>query len=228
MNTKTLFQERSFKTPLLYRILEGVTTFSMPLGFIIGGGNVRSILFLVYVIHSIFSLCFHLFPSELTYWLDVSTINLLIMERWYNFNSIIWTYPLYLATMFYEFPKSHIGIIVRVIIILILSRISSIYYWCLWAICFFTFAQSYQYMLKRNAFKTIITCCLYHIYLGCICSIEVSYYNRENNICLWEQILRYFFYFVFIFYTTSVGLLLETYTRNQPSKNEKQNVKIKL
>lgn len=202
MKTKTLFQERSFKTPFLYRVLEGMTTLCMPLGFIVGGGSINSILFLFYIIHSMASLSFHLFPSELTYWLDISMINLLVMERGYNLCCSVWVYPLCLITMFYESPKSHVGCVIRTVMIVILSQTSSIYYWCMWIICLFTFLQSSNYMIKGDAFKTMLTCCLYHIYLGCICSIEISYYKSfSGNSCLLEQFLRYCFYFVFIFYT---------------------------
>jgi len=57
-------------------------------------------------------------------------------------------------------------------------------------------------MLKGNAFKTMLTCCLYHFYLGVVCSMEVSYYKLVENGCLQEKFLRYCFYFVFVFYTS--------------------------
>lgn len=200
-----VFKERPFQTPLLYRWMEGVTSLSMTIGFVIGGGCVSSTLFLFYILHSIFSFGFHMFPSALTYYLDTRFIDLIAMERAYNISQNLWVYPAYLATMFLEQKThSHWWVVVRIMctILILATPQFSIYYFFMWVLCLFTFIQSCSYMMKKNVFKTTLTCCLYHLYLGVVSTLEVSYYkNNENN---WmEQLLRYCCYLTFVFYVYS-------------------------
>lgn len=187
--------------PLCHRILEGITSFSLPLGFLIGGGEVSTHLFLFYILHAMSSLLFHLFPTETNYWLDTSFINLMIMERLYLQNPNLYVYLVYLTSMLVDgiFWEPHWGVIARAIVgIIIMMRSISIYHLCLWVVCLLTFLQSMNFMWKNDVFHTTLTCCLYHLYLGLLSCVEVRHYVFNYQHSLLEQFGRYCGYLFFV------------------------------
>ena len=202
MKTKVFFPKRPFDTPLTYRFLEGLTTFSMPLGFLVGGGPARSILFLFYIVHSLASFAFHLFPSALTYLIDISLIDLMCMERIYTISRNLGVYVFYLVYISMNDTKTAVGVIIRIAWASLFSpRIASVYYICMVLLMFITFLQSCQYSLQRDAFKTTLTCCLFHLYLGCVSYMETVYYNWDHTPYWMENTFRYGSYLLFAFYT---------------------------
>lgn len=193
---KVFFPKRSFETPFFYRLLEGLTTFSMPLGFLIGGGKPASMLFLFYLLHSLASFSFHLFPSAHTYFLDISLIDLLCMERRYMTSHNLWVYTLYLVSMLAEDTKTHWGVVLRIGLGIASTWTGSVYYLCMVMIMFLTFLQSCHYAEKNDVAKTTLTCCLFHLYLGCVSYMETAYYDWDQNT---EHFFRYGAYLVFVF-----------------------------
>lgn len=202
--SKILFPERPFKTPFFYRLLEGLTTFSMPVGFLIGGGQTMSLLFFFYLLHSLASFSFHLFPSELTYFLDISMIDLLTMERGYTKLNNLWIYPCFIAMMLVEKNKTQWGLMIRIGLVLIFTPVKSIYYICLWFISLLAFLQSCCYILKKDVFRTTLTCSLFHLYLGCVSYMETTHYNFDYEQHRIEKLFKYCFYLVFVFHTSTL------------------------
>lgn len=203
MNVKTEFQKRTFQTPFVYKLVEGITTLMMPIGHVIAGGSIFSTLFIMYLLHAMASLSFHLFPSELTYWLDVCMINFLIMERVYFISGNLFVYPIYLTSMFMETIKSHVHIIVRVLLLILFVSSFDMYDVSLWIICFITFIQSFYYCVHGDAFKTTLTCCLYHFYLGVLSALEVRHHPSITIIMITERfdlLFRFCMYYLFLFY----------------------------
>ena len=199
-----LFPERPFTTPFLYRFFEGLTSFSMSIGFLVGGGQIRSSLFFFYLLYSLASFSFHLFPSELTYFLDISMIDLLTMERGYTTSHNLWIYPFYIAMMLAEKKKTQWGLMIRVGLVLIFTSIKSIYYICFWFISLLTFLQVCRYTLKKDVFRTTLTCCLFHLYIGCVSYMETTHYNFDYKQHRIEKLLRYYFFLVFVFHTSTL------------------------
>lgn len=203
--SKILFPERPFTTPFLYRFFEGVTSFSMSLGFLVGGGQMRSSLFFFYLLHALASFSFHLFSSELTYFLDISMIDLLTMERAYTTSHNLWVYPFYLTVMWFENTKSHWGLMMRIGTVILITSHLSFYSIFMWVLSLLSFVQSVRYVVKKDVFKTTLTCCLYHLYLGVISYIEAKHYNFEYHYLSWiEKLIRYCCYFLFCFCTSTV------------------------
>lgn len=203
LKSKILFPERPFTTPFLYRFFEGVTSFSMSIGFLVGGGQIRSSLFFFYLLHALASFSFHLFSSELTYFLDISMIDLLTMERGYTKSHNLWIYPCFIAMMLTENTKTQWGLMIRIGLVLIFTPVKSIYYICLWFISLLSFLQSCRYTLKKDVFRTTLTCCLFHLYLGCVSYMETTQYNFEYEQHRIQKLLRYCFYLVFIFHKST-------------------------
>lgn len=200
MIVKIEFQQRTFQTPFVYKLAEGITTLMMPIGHVIAGGNVYSILFFIYSLHACTSFCFHLFPSEITYWVDVCMMNLLIMERFYSITGIVWVYPMYLISMLIEPVKSYKYILGRVVIVISILSCFNIYDICLWMICILTFIQSFYYSVYGHIFKTTLTFCLYHLYLGILSALEVRHHKLMFTTALMPTMLRFSAYYVFLFY----------------------------
>lgn len=200
MIVKTDYQKRSVQAPLAYCMWEGATTFILPIGHVIGGGNVGSVLFLVYLLHGCASFCFHLFPSEITYWVDVCMINLLIMERVYTITGLVWIYPIYVTSMLMEPIKSYTYIIGRVMVFISIFSCLDIYDVCLWVVCLLTFIQSFYYAVRGHASKTTLTCCLYHLYLGILSALEVRHHKPTSATGFMTTLLRFCMYYVFVFY----------------------------
>lgn len=193
---------RKFDTPLCYRVVEGLTSFCMPTGFILGGGNPISILFLIYVLHAVASCFFHIFRSDITLFLDISLINLQIMERAHTIFHNPWIYPAYMTMMFIAEKENYWVVSLRIVCVIFMyciAREFSIYYLCMWVLSFLTFIQSHNYTLRGNAVKTTITTCLYHFYLGCVSFMEVPCYDLNVESHWIQRFLRYCFYFIFVF-----------------------------
>lgn len=159
------FIERSFYTPISYKVMEGITTFAMPIGYLYGGGEYCSILFVMYILHSFASLLFHLFPCEETYTMDTFFINLVAIERGQSALFRWWLYLLGLISMVIERKKSHLFVVIRVMLVILLSNTDMFTYYN-WIICCLLFILSSYFMFKLDAFKTTIFCCLYHLHLG--------------------------------------------------------------
>lgn len=203
MKSQILFPERPFKTPVFYRLLEGFTTFSMLIGFWMGGGHTGSSLCFLYILHSLASFCFHLFPSQLTYFLDLSMIDWITMERGYMTSYNLWVYPCYIALLFVEDTKTQWGLMTRVGLMIVSISVQSVYHLCMWLLVVLTFLQSCRYVLKKDVFKTTLTCCLFHLYLGVVSYMEATHYDWQHQLGWIEKFLKYCSYFAFIFYTTT-------------------------
>lgn len=201
MIVQTDFNPQLIRRPFYYRFMEGISTFCMPIGFLWAGGKITSNLFLIYILHSMISLCFHIFYSPLTYFLDTSMINLLIMERGYLLSQNLWIYILCLTSMFLEKKKSHQMVILRVGFVCILNyhkNISQIYL-LLWFVTLIFFIVSCKYAQINHFILTTTTCIMYHIYLGLLSSVEVEYYIDKETTNL-HVFSRYCFYFLFLSY----------------------------
>jgi hypothetical protein len=198
-----VFPKRSFETPLFYCLLEGLTTSSMPLGFLLGGGHPMSYLFLFYILHALASCSFHLFPSKLTYLLDLSMIDLLAMERGYTKSHNVWMYPCYIAIMFAENRKTHEGLMIRMGLVVLAILIKSFYYICMWLLVLLTFLQSCHYASKKDVFKTTLTHCLLHLYCGVVSYMEAPHYDFEYQSGWTEKFLKYCSYLAFVYYTAT-------------------------
>lgn len=109
----TGFTPRPSPLPLAYRLWEGATTSAMPLGHLLAGGLASTHLFGIYVVHSVASLAYHLFPCRETYWTDTSLINLLLMERVYRKTAHPAVYGVGLLSMVLEPVKSHTWVAAR-------------------------------------------------------------------------------------------------------------------
>ena len=194
MIVKTAFQQRPL-APFLYRLLEGISTICMPVGFVCFGGDIYSGLFLIYMLHFIASFLYHLYPSPLTYYLDISMINLMIMERGYLKTQNLWVYALCMLSMWIEHVKSHKALFHRVGIVCLLGIVSPLYLYC-WVITSILFLCSSEY---ANEYPLVasMTCVLYHVYLGLTSALEVEmYYPLPTN--PFSQWIRYLFYFLFL------------------------------
>ena len=203
IHSKILFPKRPFQTPFFYRLMEGLTTLSMSIGFLMGGGQMFSSLFVVYVIHSLASFSFHLFPSAFTFHFDISMIDLVSMERAYTKSQNVWIYPCYILSMFTEDTKTHNMLIMRTALVILFTLIPSMYYICMWLLVLLTFLQSCHYVFKKDMFKTTLACCLFHLYLGVVSYMEVIHYHGENTISWIEKLVRYSCYLAFIFHTVT-------------------------
>lgn len=193
------------KQQLSYRMLEGITSLFMPIGFFTGGGGrLSSSLSLFYIMHTAASFCFHLFPSHNTLWLENSLLNLLIMERLYRKNHNLWAYPLYMMSFVYEKTDTIGGAMAR-LIIAIISTLPSVYDICMWIICFLTLIQSMNYRWKNDPFKTALTCCLYHVYMSILSHMEVRYYDTNpHHHGILGQVFRYCTYLFLVAYAVVI------------------------
>ena len=203
------FPKRHFQTPLLYRIAEGLTTFSMLIGFIIGGGSVGSILFWFYFLHAMASFYFHINPSSLTFLFDVSMIDLLVVERGYVGSHYLWIYPCYLVILFHEKKKTHWMLIVRMLFIVLLTANLTPYYVAMWLLSLLSFLQCSYFTMKKDIFKTTFTCCLFHLYVGCVSYLETKQYDFTYELNWIDKFVRYCSYLTFCF-------LVSNYLTNNP------------
>ena len=194
MIVKTAFQQK-LPSPLLFRFLEGISTFFMPIGFIWFGGDFSSSLFLIYILHFISSFIYHMYPSPLTYYLDISLINLMIMERGYLKTQNLWVYVLCLISMWIEHVKSHKTVLHRAGIVCLLGNISPLYLY-FWVMTGIFYLCSSEY-LEEYPLLSSLTCVLYHFYLGLLSAIEVEMYYPSSSNPL-SHFLRYLFYFLFL------------------------------
>lgn len=144
----------------------------MPMGYIRGGGEVYSMLFVIYVLHFGASFLYHVYPSTLTYLCDTSMINLMIMERGYLKTDNKMVCIVLMATMLMERVKSHKWVVVRAGLVCLLGDISTMYVsmWLIVAMCYATSVgcvQDYQFLSS-------LTCALYHLFLGFLSAIEAK------------------------------------------------------
>ena len=105
--------------------------------------------------------------------------------------------------MVVEKKKTHWCLMIRIGLVVIFTPVKSIYYICLWFISLLTFLQSCRYTLKKDVFRTTLTCCLFHLYLGCISYMETTHYNFDYEQHRIEKLLKYCFYLIFIFHTST-------------------------
>lgn len=104
------------------------------------------------------------------------------------------------------------GVIARAMVgvctVMIYSSSLLPYYICLWSLCLLTFLQSMAFLWKKNCLHTTLTCCLYHLYLGVLSSIEVPLYLSKHEMSMWGWFFRHVGYF------TTVSMCLVQKTTN--------------
>lgn len=198
-----MYQKRDFESPFVYRFLEGITTTAMPIGFLVGGGEIVSCLFLIYIFHAIASFFFHIAPSRITYLFDTYFIHLVILERSYNVLNNLMFYTIFLSSVFFT-KEPHYKIIILHVILLVSYdsihyQIRSIYYYMFWCLSLLSYIQFCVYCHKKNSFKVCISCCFYHIYLGVVSYIETKDHFTTPNESLLDEFFRYCCYYVFCF-----------------------------
>lgn len=190
---------------LFYGFLEGATTLSMPIGYLYMGCSWKSTLFWVYIIHFLASFFYHVFPCKWTLYLDLSMINLMIMERGYFITKSVWVYIFYIISIIAEpFPRQAI-LMVRVFVIVCLEQRHTptfIYLWSvfIWILVAFFYLYSCHLYKQGNALMSTLTCMVYHFLLGVVSALEVYAYSDEITNTT-HGFLRYIIYFIFLFYT---------------------------
>lgn len=202
---KVFFSQRPFATPLPWRVLEGLTTFSMPLGFLLGGGEPASLLFLFYLLHSLASFVFHLSPSAPAFLLDTSLIDLLCMERRQMVSHHPWVYTLFLVATFVEDTKTMGGVVLRVGLAIASTWVwtGSMHYLGMVLVMFSAFLLSCHCVQEKHVVGTTLACCLFHLSLGCVSYIETGYYDWGHQPQMVEKLFRHCVYLVFAFYTAT-------------------------
>lgn len=173
------FQQQRPLASFSYRLVEGITSLMMPLGFVHGGGEVISVLFVFYVLHFMASFRYHVHPSALTYLCDTSMINLLIMERGYLKTKNMMVCVVLMASVLMERVKSHKWVVVRAGVVCLLGDISVMYIsmWFMVAMCY----GSSVGCAIGFPFWSSLTCALYHVFLGFLSAIEVGMYPEYSN-----------------------------------------------
>jgi hypothetical protein len=192
------FQERAFP-PFFYGFLEGITTLSMPIGYLLAGGDWTHFLFWIYLIHFVVSFLNHLFPTKLTYFLDLSAINLMVMEREYLITKNLWVYVFFLLTILIEHEVSSFSIVARVFAFIFSfsnGQFSFVYIY-LGVLVFVFYFLSIEFQRQDNMGMATFMCVLYHIYLGILSVIEVKLYDKSITNTT-DGFVRYLSFFIFI------------------------------
>lgn len=195
----TDYYKTTYSTPIVYRVLEGITTFSMPLGFWMGGGQLCSFLFLFYMIHGIASFFYHVFPNSFTYWFDISFIHLIVMERGYRVLRHLGMLFAGMVSMSMETVKTNKWIPLKIMAMCCWSEVGSYSYLCKWMISGIFYYASFQWMLEKKIKMSSVACMCFHLILGVLAFDEVQIYKRDPETRL-EHFLRYCFYLWFVFY----------------------------
>lgn len=194
------FQERAFP-PFFYGFSEGITTLCMSISYLMAGGDWTMILFWIYLIHFVASFLNHLFPTKSTYFLDIATINLMIMERSYMISGNPWVYVFFSITMFFEREVSSFILVLRIIASMLLfarGQFSFFYIYVCVLITVFYFL-SVKFQQEDDIAMATFTCVLYHIYLGILSMIEVELYDKSITNTT-DGFVRYCSFFIFISY----------------------------
>lgn len=203
------------QAPFAHRFIEGITTSAMPLGYLLAGGDWNSCLFLVYIIHSIASYFYHVYPSENTYFFHVEFINILITERVYAITGNIWIYMLCVCNVLFEPTRSHTFVIIYVFLFFSIyssytgdyTTFHNFFFSCVLIFyCFSCFFHSFED--QYDTLSTLSTT-LYHVYLGVASFIEVGMYQHNDTHTddhipiLFIGIIRCIGFFLFTFLMTT-------------------------
>ena len=179
--------------------LEGLFAFGMSSAYLYMGGGLASFLFWIYLLQFLASFAFHLFPNKWTRFLDISMINLMIMERGYLKTNNVWIYYFCLTSMLLldPFPQE-VMVMARAAVVCAQGQ-TTIVYMYFWAVVAVFFIESCKFQDIGDRFWTMLSCVLYHIYLGAISGLEVSMYVQEITNTT-DGFLRYCAYFLFVSY----------------------------
>jgi hypothetical protein len=201
--------EKLKQAPFTYRFLDGITTSSMALGYLLSGGKWNSCLFLIYLIHAVASYCYHVYPSETTYFLDVKLINVMITERIYSVAANIRIYILCVCCVLLEPTRSHLFVMVYGGMSLSVYSFYTgnfmtfyhFYFFC--AFVFFCLSFFFHSSGRQHTLSTLFTC-LYHICLGGASFIEVNKY--QNNPYYYHAGVHCLSFFLFTFLLTTTWI----------------------
>lgn len=177
---------------------EGLTTFGMLSAYLYRGGDATSFIFWIYVAQFLASFAFHIFPNQWTRFLDMSMINLMIMERGYLKTQNVWIYYFCLASMLFDPIPPEIMVMARVAVVCAQGQTTFVYMY-FWAIVAVFFIESCKFQEQGDRLWTMLTCVLYHIYLAAISALEVPMYVQEITNTT-DGFLRYCAYFLFVSY----------------------------
>jgi len=177
---------------------EGFSTFGMLSAYLYRGGDATSFLFWIYVAHFLSSFAFHMCPNKWTRFLDMSMINLMIMERGYLKTQNIWIYYFCLTSMLLEPLPHEIMVMTRAAVVCAQGQTTFVYMY-FWVIVAVFFIESCKFQDQGDRLWTMLTCVLYHIYLAAISALEVPMYVEEITNTT-DGFLRYCAYFLFVSY----------------------------
>lgn len=185
--------------PLVWKLLEGLSTAMLP-GYLLAGQPLFTGLGLVYSVHWLASLLYHLNPSENTFLVDTHFIDMVSMERVVSLFGAQWLYLLYSVGLLFHVNAWHrwacfckIGVIVTAIIVGV-DRVT-VWYLLSWVVSAITFVlSSYAYKVQRFAWSVALHVC-FHLSLGWTTYLEPAYYTVTRRGA--SQVLAYTWYFVY-------------------------------
>lgn len=210
---KTCFRKMK-ETPFVYRFFDGITTSTIPMGYLLAGGEWYRYVFWVSMIHSIASYFYHVCPSKTTYFLDIELINIMVTERIYSITGNIWIYILCVCSVLFEPTRSHLFVVIYLFMFVITyssytgryMTFYNFYSFCSFVLfCFSCFFHSFGYPYYNHA---SLSTSLYHFCLGVASSIEVGMYQNDvnhtdNTSELFVGLVRCLGFFLFAFLLTT-------------------------
>jgi hypothetical protein len=162
----------------------------MPLGHLLAGGLASTHLFGIYVVHSVASLAYHLFPCRETYWTDTSLINLLLMERVYRKTAHPAVYGVGLLSMVLEPVKSHTWVAARSAVAAYVGDVGYGYHGC-FLLCGVVYAWSSYSTVSHPRWSSFLYG-VFHLGLGVFSYKEVeAHVQEEDDLSLGMRCLVY-------------------------------------
>jgi hypothetical protein len=161
------------------------------------GGSATATLFPIYFIHFIASFTYHLLPHKWTRFLDVSMINLLIMERAYLITGKVSIYFWCMVSMLLSSITTLEDKMVLVLVAAVVFVVVPISFYYLWAMVGIFFWISCEFQERGDRFMTMMTCVVYHLYLTLLSAMEVKLYNPTITNTT-DGFIRYCSYFFFV------------------------------
>ena len=168
----------------------------MPLAYVYGGGQITFFLFWMYILYSIVSFVFHMYPSRNARIVHLVLFNLFISERGYLKTGNIWVYFLSLCSMLVEFSLDDIMVIVRAIVVCAQGQTTFMYMY-LWMVFSVLYFHSRELMLFGDIWFSMMSYVFCQIYMGIIAGIEVPLYTDNINNTT-DGFVRYCAYYFFI------------------------------
>lgn len=172
------------KLSIWFRLLEGATTM-MLIGYILGGGCILTPLGVVYIIHWISSINYHLFPSLTSMYIDIHFIDMVVMERIsYKIGDGL-IHMLFILALITNINSYHrLVMYIKVIIIVILLLIMNIQFHPLYKLNWFMAGVFYltgDILIHYSVILKSISHICFHIFLSLSSYLEIPYY-RDHRI----------------------------------------------